>query len=59
MPDKEKENETIYHYIYHNVIKYCFAQIEEAYFKYKSCILIFEEKFAKSFLEKKLVNVLK
>lgn len=60
----EKESETIYSYIYHNVIKYCITQIEsknfkEAYFRYKNCILVFEEKFARPFLEKKLVNVLK
>lgn len=62
--NNEKENETIYSYIYHNVIQYCITQIEnknfeEAYFRYKNCILDFEEKIARPFLEKKLVKVLK
>ena len=62
--NNEKDNEAIYRYIYHNVIKYCINQIEsknfeEAYLRYKNYILAFEEKFARPFLEKKLVNVLK
>ena len=62
--NNEKESEIIYSYIYHDIIEYCIVQIEtknfeEAYFRYKNCILAFEEKFARPFLEKKLVNVLK
>ena len=62
--NNDKESETIYSYIYHDIIEYCIVQIEtknfeEAYFRYKNCILAFEEKFARLFLEKKLVNVLK
>ena len=62
--NNEKESEIIYSYIYHDIIEYCIVQIEtknfeEAYFRYKNCILAFEEKFARPFLEKKLVKVLK
>ena len=62
--DKEEQNEVIYNYIYDNVVDYCVTQIEngnyiEAYNRYKSSILSFEETFAKPLLQQKTVKTLK
>lgn len=62
--DKEEQNEVIYNYIYDNVVDYCVTQIEngnyiEAYNRYKSSILSFEETFAKPLLQQKIVKTLK
>ncbi len=58
------DNGAIYSYIYNDVVRYCIKQIEsqnfsEAYLRYKNCILIFEERFARPFLEQKLIKILK
>lgn len=62
--NQEEKSDTIYNYIYDNVVDYCVTQIEngnysEAYKRYKNSILCFEEQFAKPLLEQKLVRALK
>ena len=61
--NKDKHNDIIYNYIYDNVVDYCVREIEkgnynEAYYRYKSTILCFENQFAKLYLEEKLVRTL-
>ena len=54
----------IYNYIFDNVVDYCVEQIElgnysNAYNRYKSSILVFEEQFAKPLLHKEMIKTLK
>lgn len=62
--DNLENNETIYHYIYNNVIDTCVKAIQQgdyeiAYNRYKNSVLTLEEQFAKPALEKRLIKVLK
>lgn len=62
--NQEEKSDIIYNYIYDNVVDYCVIQIEqgnynEAYLRYKSSILSFEETFAKPYLKQKIVKTLK
>ena len=61
---REKNDELIYNYIFDNVVDYCVEQIElgnysNAYNRYKSSILVFEEQFAKPLLHKEMIKTLK
>ena len=61
---QDEKSDIIYDYIYDNVVDYCVTQIEngnyeEAYNRYKSSILCFEEQFARPLLEQKFVKTLK
>ena len=61
---REKNDELIYNYIFDNVVDYCVEQIElgnysNAYNRYKSSILVFEEHFAKPLLHKEMIKTLK
>lgn len=61
--NKEEKSDIIYNYIYDNVVDYCVEQIEngnyeEAYSRYKSSVLTFEEQFARPVLHNKLVKSL-
>ena len=56
--------EKIYNYIYNDVILVCINAIkncnyEFAYNRYKNCVLALEEEYARPFLGKKLVKILK
>lgn len=62
--NKEENANTIYKYIYDNVVNYCITQIEngnyeDAYSRYKNSILCFEEQFVKPLLEQKFIKTLK
>ena len=62
--NKEEKSDIIYNYIYDNVVDYCVEQIEngnyeEAYSRYKSSVLTFEEQFARPASNNKLVKSLK
>lgn len=62
--DKEEKAGMIYDYIYHNIVNYCVAQIqegnyEEAYNRYKNSVFILEEQFAKPALTNQFVKLLK
>lgn len=59
-----ENNDLIYKYIYKNVIYECVNAIKHknykfAYSRYKTCIKVLEEKFARPSLEKRLVKALK
>ena len=61
--NKEEKSDVIYNYIYDNVVDYCVEQIEngnyeEAYSRYKSSVLTFEEQFARPILHNRLVKSL-
>ena len=61
--NKEEKCDIIYNYIYDNVVDYCVEQIEngnyeEAYNRYKSSVLTFEEQFARPVLHNRLVKSL-
>ena len=61
--NKEEKSDIIYNYIYDNVVDYCVEQIEngnyeEAYSRYKSSVLTFEEQFARPALHNRLVKSL-
>ncbi len=61
--EQDEQKDVIYDYIYDNVVDYCVEQIEngnytEAYNRYKSSILIFEETFARPLLEKGFSRIL-
>lgn len=58
----EKSN-IIYNYIYDNVVDYCVEQIEngnydEAYSRYKSSVLAFQEQFVRPSLHNRLIKSL-
>jgi len=62
--NKEEKSDIIYDYIYDNIVDYCVKQIEkgnyeEAYIRYKSSVLTFEEEFARPTLNNRLVKSLK
>jgi hypothetical protein len=62
--NQEEKKDIIYDYIYDNVVNYCVTQIkngnyEEAYSRYKSSILCFEEQFARPLLKQKFIKTLK
>ena len=62
--ENEEQNNIIYDYIYDGVVDYCVEQIEngnysEAYSRYKSSILTFEQQFAKPLLSKESLKTLK
>lgn len=59
-----ENNESIYNYIYENVVLACVNAIKQgnyefAYNRYKNSVLILEEQFAKSTLTNRLVRTLK
>lgn len=61
--NKEEHSDIIYNYIYEHVIDYCVKQVEngnyeEAYSRYKSSVLTFEEQFARPTLHNRLVKCL-
>lgn len=61
--NKEEKSDIIYNYIYDNVVDYCVERIEngnyeEAYNRYKSSVLTFEEQFARPALHNRLVKSL-
>lgn len=58
------EKDTIYQYIYDNIITYCVRAIEneefdKAYTRYKNSVLTLEQQFAKPVLNNRLVKTLK
>ena len=62
--NQEEQKDIIYDYIYDNIVNYCVTQIEnrnyeEAYSRYKSSILCFEEQFARPLLEQRFVRSIK
>jgi hypothetical protein len=62
--DDDPNSETIYDYIYENVINVCIEAIKNgdynfAYNRYKNSILSFEETFARKELQNRLVKTLK
>lgn len=62
--EKSNSKDSVYKYIYDNVVLYCVRKIEEenfdeAYNRYKNSILALEEQFASPALEKRLVKSLK
>jgi hypothetical protein len=59
-----EKNDTIYNYIYENVIKVCVEAIKKgnyefAYNRYKNSVLALEKQFAKPLLEKRFIKTLK
>ena len=61
--DNEEKRDTIYDYIYDNIVDYCVEQIENgnyvaAYNRYKNSILILEEQFARPVHQTRLVRSL-
>lgn len=62
--DKIQDNDSIYNYIYENIVNACVTAIKKgdydfAYNRYKNIVLILEEQFARPALEQRLVKVLK
>lgn len=62
--DKIQDNDSIYNYIYENIVNACVTAIKKgdydfAYNRYKNSVLILEEQFARPALEQRLVKVLK
>ena len=62
--NNEERANTIYDYIYDNVVDYCVEQIEQgnydkAYSRYRNSVLALEEQFAKPLLQQRFVKVLK
>ena len=62
--NEDKNANAIYNYIYDNIVSYCVEQIkqgnyEAAYDRYKSSVIVLEEKFAKPRLMNRLTRVLK
>lgn len=61
--DQDEDKDAIYEKIYDEVINYCVTKIEnceyeEAYNKYKSCIMDLEERYARSLTEQRLLRTL-
>jgi len=62
--DELKDNDSIYNYIYNNIVNACVVAIkngnyEFAYNRYKNSILVLEEQFAKPKLKNRFVKTLK
>ena len=62
--DKIEENDSIYNYIYENVVNACVTAIKKgdyefAYNRYKNSVLTLENQFAKPALQAKLIKTLK
>lgn len=62
--DSIPEKDTIYQYIYDNIVTYCVRAIEneefdKAYERYKNSVLTLEQQFAKPVLNNRLVKTLK
>ena len=62
--NSSSNNDTVYNYIYDNVVDFCVTSIENgdyesAYDRYKNSILSLEETFARPALQDKLVKTLK
>jgi hypothetical protein len=59
-----EKNDSIYNYIYENIIKVCVVAIKKgnyefAYNRYKNGVLTLEKQFAKPLLEKRFIKTLK
>ena len=62
--DNDEDANTIYNYIYDNVVNYCVKKIEQeeydkAYARYKNSVIFLEEEYARPVLHNKLIKVLK
>lgn len=62
--NEDKNANAVYNYIYDNIVAYCVEQIKQgnykaAYDRYKSSVIVLEEKFVKPKLINKMTRVLK
>lgn len=62
--NSSNESDSVYEHIYENVIKYCVSAIlnkkyDIAYERYKSSILLLEEKYGRNYIEQNLVLTLR
>lgn len=61
--DKEEKSETIYDYIYDNIVDYCTEQIvqgnyDAAYNRYKNSVIVLENQFTKAIPQQRFVKIL-